>query len=128
LRHIGASTANLDEGEFRCDVNVSINKPGIFKIGTLPTLATGNPLGTRSEVKNVNGIKFVMKAIEYETQRHIECLNRGEQIQKETRFYDAANGTTVLMRKKEEEVDYRNEVAPSLLMAVGFCQNLISLR
>jgi len=101
LRSIGTCTANMDEGELRCDVNVSVNPEG-------------GPLGTRCEVKNVNSIKFVMKAIEYEIQRQLEILKEGGKIEKQTRGFDADKGITIPLRRKEDEVDYRMMPEPDL--------------
>jgi aspartyl-tRNA(Asn)/glutamyl-tRNA(Gln) amidotransferase subunit B len=92
VRHLGISQA--DEGEMRCDVNVSLRRPG-------------GPFGTRCEIKNVAGQRFVAKAIEYEISRQMEVLENGGQVVKETRYYDAAENKTHVMRAKQEEVDYR---------------------
>ena len=86
----------------RCDVNISLFK----KDGELQ--------GKRVEVKNVMGIRFVEKAIEYEMRRHAEILAQGKQLDTETRRYDAENDKTFSMRSKEEDIDYRFLVDPDL--------------
>src|SRR3546814_14385252 len=81
LRYIGACDGNMQEGSLRCDANVSVRRPG-------------EPLGTRSEIKNVNSIRFMRQAIEYEAARQIEILEDGGQIVQETRLFDAGRGGT----------------------------------
>jgi aspartyl-tRNA(Asn)/glutamyl-tRNA(Gln) amidotransferase subunit B len=103
VRHTGISTANVDEGELRCDVNVSlqaVDDPNVF--------------GDRCEVKNVNGARYVAKAVEYEVERQMEILNAGGSVSYETRAFDAVNSTTVPMRSKEHDVDYRFMPEPDL--------------
>jgi aspartyl-tRNA(Asn)/glutamyl-tRNA(Gln) amidotransferase subunit B len=92
---------NLQEGSFRCDANVSVHKPG-------------TPLGTRSEIKNVNSFRFVEKAIDYEIERQIRLLENGESVRQETRLFDAARGETRSMRSKEDAHDYRYFPDPDL--------------
>src|SRR5712691_8222438 len=87
LRYLGTCDGNMEEGSLRCDVNVSIRRPG-------------GPLGTRCEIKNVNSIRYVMQAIEYETRRQIEIIEEGGEIRQETRLFDAGKGTTRAMRSK----------------------------
>ncbi|PRP86569.1 hypothetical protein PROFUN_05207 [Planoprotostelium fungivorum] len=103
LRAIGTSSANMDLGEFRCDVNVSVHRED-----------NHDSLGVRTELKNLNSIKFITKAIEYEAQRHIQLLEKGEQVKRETRFYDPSNNTTFSLRRKEDEVDYRFMPEPDI--------------
>ena len=86
----------------RCDVNVSVRKPGA-------------PLGTRCEIKNVNSIRYVQQAIEYEARRQIEVLEEGGEIKQETRLFDANKGITRPMRSKEDAHDYRYFPDPDLL-------------
>ena len=102
LRYLGTCDGNMDQGSMRCDVNVSVRRPGA-------------ELGTRCEIKNVNSIRFVQQAIEYEARRQIEIIEDGGTIDQETRLFDAGNGTTRTMRSKEEAHDYRYFPDPDLL-------------
>jgi len=102
VRYLGTCDGNMDEGSMRCDVNLSMRRPGA-------------PLGTRCEIKNVNSIRFVMQAIEYESRRQIEVLESGGVIKQETRLFDTKNGTTRAMRSKEDAHDYRYFPDPDLL-------------
>lgn len=81
------SEANMEEGQMRCDINISVKSP--------------TKQGNRVEIKNVLGIKFVEKAIEHEIQRHVKLLEEGKDIIKETRRYDTLKDTTFSMRSKE---------------------------
>ncbi len=105
LRYLGSCDGNMEEGSMRCDCNVSVRKPGA-------------PFGTRTETKNVNSIKFVMAAIEYEARRQIEVLEEGGSIKQETRLWDTTKGVTRSMRSKEEAHDYRYFPDPDLLPLV----------
>ncbi len=105
LRYLGSCDGNMEEGSMRCDCNVSVRKPGA-------------PFGTRTETKNVNSIKFVMAAIEYEARRQIEILEEGGSIKQETRLWDTTKGLTRAMRSKEEAHDYRYFPDPDLLPLV----------
>ncbi len=102
LRYLGTCDGNMDEGSMRCDVNVSVRKPG-------------DPLGTRCEIKNVNSIRYVQQAIEYEARRQIEVIEEGGAIKQETRLYDPGKGVTRSMRSKEHAHDYRYFPDPDLL-------------
>jgi len=102
LRYLGTCDANMEEGNLRCDCNVSVRKPG-------------GKLGTRCEIKNVNSIRFVMQAIEYETRRQIEVIEEGGAVVQETRLFDSGKGVTRAMRTKEESHDYRYFPDPDLL-------------
>jgi aspartyl-tRNA(Asn)/glutamyl-tRNA(Gln) amidotransferase subunit B len=102
LRYLGTCDGNMDEGSFRCDVNVSVRKPG-------------GPLGTRCEIKNVNSIRFVQQAIEHEARRQIELVEDGGTVKQETRLFDANKGITRPMRSKEHAHDYRYFPDPDLL-------------
>ncbi len=102
LRYLGTCDGNMDEGSMRADVNVSVRKPG-------------GPLGTRCEIKNVNSMRFVMQAVEYEARRQIEIIEAGGVIKQETRLFDNAKGETRSMRSKEEAHDYRYFPDPDLL-------------
>ncbi|MBL8707077.1 MAG: Asp-tRNA(Asn)/Glu-tRNA(Gln) amidotransferase subunit GatB, partial [Rhodospirillales bacterium] len=105
LRYLGTCDGNMEEGSMRCDVNVSVRKPG-------------GPLGTRCEIKNVNSVRFVMQAIEYEARRQIEIIEDGGTISQETRLFDNAKGETRSMRSKEDAHDYRYFPDPDLLPLV----------
>ncbi len=102
LRYLGTCDGNMEEGSLRCDVNVSVRKPG-------------DPLGTRCEIKNVNSIRFVQQAIEFEAKRQVGLLEGGETIVQETRLFDSNTGRTRSMRGKEEAHDYRYFPDPDLL-------------
>ncbi len=102
LRYLGTCDGNMEEGSMRCDVNVSVCRPG-------------EPFGTRTETKNVNSIRFVMQAIEVEAKRQVALLEDGSQVVQETRLFDAAKGRTRAMRSKEEAHDYRYFPDPDLL-------------
>lgn len=103
LKHLGVCNANMDEGEFRCDVNVSLKKKG-----------PEHPLGTRCEIKNLNSIRYLVKAIEYEVKRQSAILSEGGTVEKQTRSYDAVNNVTLAARRKEDDVDYRFMSEPDL--------------
>ena len=102
VRYLGTCDGNMQEGSLRCDVNVSVRKPG-------------EELGTRCEIKNVNSIRFVQQAIEYEARRQIEIIENGHLINQETRLFDPNRGETRSMRSKEEAHDYRYFPDPDLL-------------
>ena len=102
VRYLGTCDGNMQEGSLRCDVNVSVRKPG-------------EELGTRCEIKNVNSIRFVQQAIEYEARRQIEIIEDGHLINQETRLFDPNKGETRSMRSKEEAHDYRYFPDPDLL-------------
>ena len=99
---IGVCDGNMQEGNFRCDANVSIRPKGATK------------LGTRAEIKNVNSFRFVEKAIEYEVERQRQVILSGEKVVQETRLYDANKNQTFSMRSKEEAEDYRYFPDPDL--------------
>ncbi|RME66484.1 MAG: Asp-tRNA(Asn)/Glu-tRNA(Gln) amidotransferase GatCAB subunit B [Alphaproteobacteria bacterium] len=105
LRYIGACDGNMEEGSMRADVNVSVRRPGA-------------PLGTRCEIKNVNSIRFVQAAVEYEARRQVDVIEAGGAILQETRLFDPAKGETRSMRSKEEAHDYRYFPDPDLLPLV----------
>ena len=102
LRYVGSCDGNMDQGSMRADVNVSVRKPG-------------EELGTRTETKNVNSIRFVMQAIEFEAKRQVEVLEGGGRIVQETRLFNPDTGTTRTMRSKEDAHDYRYFPDPDLL-------------
>lgn len=103
VRYLGTCDGNMDEGSMRCDVNVSVRKVG------------EEGFRARSEMKNVNSVRFVMQAIESEAKRHVEIYESGGTIEQETRQFDPASGTSKLMRKKEFAHDYRYFPEPDLL-------------
>lgn len=103
VRYLEISDANMQEGSFRCDANVSIRPKGETK------------LGTRTELKNINSFRFVERAIEYEIERQQDVLEKGGTITQETRLYDADKNLTRPMRSKEEAHDYRYFPDPDLL-------------
>lgn len=103
LRYLGTCDGNMEEGSMRCDVNLSMRRMGTEKFGT------------RCEIKNVNSIRFVQQAIEYESQRQVEVLEGGGEIKQETRLWDTAKGVTRAMRSKEDAHDYRYFPDPDLL-------------
>ena len=105
VRYLGTCDGNMDEGSMRCDVNVSVRKPG-------------GELGTRCEVKNVNSIRFVKQAIEYEARRQVEIIEAGGKIVQETRLFDPGKGETRSLRTKEDAHDYRYFPDPDLLPLV----------
>jgi aspartyl-tRNA(Asn)/glutamyl-tRNA(Gln) amidotransferase subunit B len=105
LRYLGTCDGNMDEGSMRCDVNLSMRRPG-------------EPYGTRTETKNVNSIRFVQQSIELEARRQVAVLEEGGTIAQETRLFDAGKGTSRSMRSKEEAHDYRYFPDPDLLPLV----------
>ncbi len=102
LRYVGSCDGNMDQGSMRCDVNVSVRKPG-------------DEFGTRTETKNVNSVRFVMATIEHEAARQVDVLESGGKIVQETRLFDPGTGTTRSMRSKEDAHDYRYFPDPDLL-------------
>jgi aspartyl-tRNA(Asn)/glutamyl-tRNA(Gln) amidotransferase subunit B len=102
MRYLGTCDGNMEQGSLRADVNVSVRRPG-------------EPLGTRCEIKNVNSIRFIGQAVEYEARRQIGIIEDGGSIDQETRLFDARKGETRSMRSKEEAHDYRYFPDPDLL-------------
>jgi aspartyl-tRNA(Asn)/glutamyl-tRNA(Gln) amidotransferase subunit B len=102
LRYLGTCDGDMEKGNLRADVNVSVRKPGA-------------PLGTRCEIKNVNSIRFIGQAIEHEARRQIDLIEDGGAIEQETRLFDPDKGETRSMRSKEEAHDYRYFPDPDLL-------------
>ena len=102
VRYLGTCDGDMEKGNLRADVNVSVRKPGA-------------PYGTRCEIKNVNSIRFVGQAIDYEARRQIEVIEDGGAIEQETRLFDPDKGETRPMRTKEEAHDYRYFPDPDLL-------------
>ncbi len=102
LRYLGTCDGDMEKGSLRADVNVSVRRPG-------------EALGTRCEIKNVNSIRFIGQAVEYEARRQIDILEEGGKIEQETRLFDSNKGETRSMRNKEEAHDYRYFPDPDLL-------------
>ncbi|MEE4539017.1 MAG: Asp-tRNA(Asn)/Glu-tRNA(Gln) amidotransferase subunit GatB [Erythrobacter sp.] len=102
LRYVGSCDGNMEEGSMRADVNVSVRK-------------IGEELGTRTETKNVNSVRFVMQVVEYEANRQVDVIEGGGSVDQETRLFDVATGTTRTMRSKEDAHDYRYFPDPDLL-------------
>lgn len=105
LRYLGTCDGNMEQGSLRVDANISLRKPG-------------NALGTRAEIKNVNSIRFLGQAIEFEIQRQMEILEDGGEVVQETRLFDPGKGETRSMRSKEDAHDYRYFPDPDLLPVV----------
>lgn len=102
LRYLGTCDGNMEEGSMRADVNVSVRRPGA-------------ELGTRTETKNLNSLRFIQQAIDYEVARQIEVIEDGGTIDQETRLFDTNTGMTRTMRSKEDAHDYRYFPDPDLL-------------
>ena len=102
LRYLETCDGNMEEGSLRCDANVSVRK-------------AGDSFGTRCEIKNLNSIRFVAQAIDYEARRQVELIEEGGQVQQETRLFDSGRGVTRTMRSKEHAHDYRYFPDPDLL-------------
>ena len=103
MKYIGVSDVKMQEGSLRCDVNISVRKKGEEK------------LGTRTEIKNMNSLSFIAKAMEYEFERHVDILESGGEIEQETRRYDSELNITESMRGKEDAEDYRYFKEPDLV-------------
>jgi len=104
LQHLGTCRAHMEDGSLRCDVNISVRREG----------ATPDEYGERVEVKNLNSIRSLQRAIEHEFARQVALAQRGEPVRRETRAFDAKSGATVLMRTKEQMLDYRFAPEPDL--------------
>ena len=112
---LGICDGNLQEGNFRCDANVSVRPKGSTR------------LGTRTEIKNVNSFRFVEKAIEYEAERQRQVILSGDRVVQETRLYDAQKNQTYTMRAKEEAEDYRyfpDPDLPPLVLDAGYVESI----
>ncbi|MGN1122372.1 MAG: Asp-tRNA(Asn)/Glu-tRNA(Gln) amidotransferase subunit GatB [Eubacteriales bacterium] len=101
IMYTGVSDCKMNEGSLRCDVNLSVRKPG-------------EPFGTRTEMKNLNSFQFIAKAIDFEYKRQVDAVESGEGVVQETRRFDANSGKTYSMRKKEDANDYRYFPDPDL--------------
>lgn len=115
LQYINISDCKMQEGSIRCDVNVSVRKPG-------------EPFGTRCEMKNVNSFSAAVRGIEYEAKRQIEILENGGEVIQETRRWDDVKGMSFAMRSKEDAHDYRYFPEPDLLTIVIDEQKIIDLK
>jgi aspartyl-tRNA(Asn)/glutamyl-tRNA(Gln) amidotransferase subunit B len=102
LRYVGSCDGNMEQGSMRADVNVSVRKPG-------------QPFGTRTETKNVNSVRFIMAAIDYEANRQVDLIEAGGTVVQETRLFDPDKAETRSLRSKEEAHDYRYFPDPDLL-------------
>ncbi|ARE40004.1 Aspartyl-tRNA(Asn) amidotransferase subunit B [Rhodovulum sp. P5] len=113
MRYLGTCDGNMQNGNLRADVNVSVCEPGAYE----KYRETGDfsHLGTRCEIKNMNSMRFIQQAIEYEARRQIAIVEDGGKIDQETRLYDPDKGETRSMRSKEEAHDYRYFPCPDLL-------------
>lgn len=116
VQYLGICTGNMEDGAFRGDTNISVRKKGATK------------LGTKVELKNINSFKFISDAIEYEIERQIDALERGEKILQETRLWDSKNKRTVVMRSKEEAADYRYFQDPDLPLIQVADQQIEAIR
>ncbi|MCA4774409.1 Asp-tRNA(Asn)/Glu-tRNA(Gln) amidotransferase subunit GatB [Wolbachia endosymbiont of Mansonella perstans] len=114
LRYIGSCDGDMEKGSLRCDANVSVHPKG------------SSTFGTRCEIKNLNSIRYIMQAIDYEIQRQIEILESGREISQDTLLFDVALGKTKVMRNKEDASDYRYFPEPDLL-PVEISQDKIDL-
>jgi aspartyl-tRNA(Asn)/glutamyl-tRNA(Gln) amidotransferase subunit B len=112
MRYLGTCDGDMQHGNLRADVNVSVCRPGAYE-----RFRDGDPsgLGTRCEIKNMNSLRFIQAAIEFEARRQVAILEDGGQVTQETRLYDPARGETRSMRSKEEAHDYRYFPDPDLL-------------
>lgn len=115
LRYIGASNANMEKGEMRCEVNISLQEKGKWQYKDKMIKAIDNySLNNKVEIKNLNSFKSVEKAIEFETKRQAKLIDKGQFIEAETRGFDEKKGETVSQRKKESSADYRYFPEPDI--------------
>lgn len=105
LRYIGSCDGDMEKGSMRCDANISVRKPG-------------EPLGTRCEIKNINSIRNIIRAIEFEAKRQVDLIESGGSVIQETLLFNADSGETRTMRSKEEAADYRYFPDPDLLPVI----------
>jgi aspartyl-tRNA(Asn)/glutamyl-tRNA(Gln) amidotransferase subunit B len=113
VRYLGTCDGNMDEGSMRADVNVSVCRPGGYE--KFRADGSFKHLGTRCEIKNVNSLRFIAQAVEYEARRQVEIIEEGGTIRQETRLFDSKQGETRSMRSKEDAHDYRYFPDPDLL-------------
>ena len=116
VRYLGTCDGDMEKGNLRADVNVSVCRPGAYE--AFRESGDFTHLGTRCEIKNVNSFRFIQQAIEYEARRQIEILEDGGKIDQETRLFDPNKGETRSMRSKEDAQDYRYFPDPDLLPLV----------
>jgi len=116
LRYLGTCDGNMQNGNMRADVNVSVCRPGQYE--KYQETQDFSHLGTRCELKNMNSMRFIQQAIDFEAKRQIAILEDGGSIDQETRLYDPTKGETRSMRSKEEAHDYRYFPDPDLLPLV----------
>jgi aspartyl-tRNA(Asn)/glutamyl-tRNA(Gln) amidotransferase subunit B len=112
LRYLGTCDGNMQNGNLRADVNVSVCRPGAYEAWLA---GDKDALGTRCEIKNMNSLRFIQAAIDYEARRQIAIVEDGGRVDQETRLYDPDRGETRSMRSKEEAHDYRYFPDPDLL-------------
>jgi aspartyl-tRNA(Asn)/glutamyl-tRNA(Gln) amidotransferase subunit B len=115
LLAVGASDAKMEEGSMRVDANVSVHKPG-------------TPFGTRCEIKNVNSVRSIGRAIDYEARRQIDLLESGDHVRQETRHWDEGDGRTHTLRSKEDADDYRYFLEPDLVPLAPSAQWIADVR
>ena len=115
LLAVGASDAKMEEGSMRCDANVSVHQPG-------------TPFGTRCEIKNVNSVRSLGRAIEYEARRQVAMIAAGETVRQETRHWDENDGRTHTLRSKEDADDYRYFLEPDLVPLVPSAEWIAQVR
>ncbi len=113
LRYLGTCDGNMQNGNLRADVNVSVCRPGAYE--RYMETQDFSHLGTRCEIKNMNSMRFIQQAIDFEAKRQIAILEGGSEVEQETRLYDPDKGETRSMRSKEEAHDYRYFPDPDLL-------------
>src|SRR6476646_8754866 len=113
LVYLGTCDGDMEKGNLRADVNVSVCRPGAYE--KFRETGDFSHLGTRCEIKNVNSYRYIQQAIEYEARRQIEILEDGGKIDQETRLFDPTKGETRSMRSKEDAADYRYFPDPDLL-------------
>ncbi len=113
VRYLGTCDGNMQEGSLRADVNVSVCLPGAYE--KFRETGDFSHLGTRCEIKNMNSMRFIQQAIDFEAKRQIAILEDGGEVDQETRLYDPNKGETRSMRSKEEAHDYRYFPCPDLL-------------
>jgi aspartyl-tRNA(Asn)/glutamyl-tRNA(Gln) amidotransferase subunit B len=113
MRYLGTCDGNMQNGNLRADVNVSVCEPGAYE--RFRETGDASVLGTRCEIKNMNSLRFIQAAIEYEARRQIGIVEDGGKVEQETRLYDPDRGETRSMRSKEEAHDYRYFPDPDLL-------------
>lgn len=115
LRYVGSCDGDMEKGNLRCDANVSVRK-------------VGDPLGTRNEIKNLNSVRFIIAAINYEVQRQIDLIESGGVVEQATRLFDTTSGVTKVMRTKEDAHDYRYFPDPDLYPLVIEDEKINSLK